>query len=179
MSNEIIHLLNTAVFICFAAGLVALPFFAVNMVRAAWSARRIGNQGLQLAQFPVKSALFFIVPIILVMIFSAIIGDEARSEAITFLSALPPTYTVYINGQPSRSPEPIVAALRSVGSRMAHHSHPTHSIRVDVQTGSGVLNLVLGRDSQNRQEYWVFYPKYKVSANNEIGRIVSAAFDEY
>ena len=52
-------------------------------------------------------------------------------------------------------------------------------IRVDIESGKGNLTLELGRDSGYAQEYWVFYPKYRVTLNNEIGRVTTAVFDEY
>jgi hypothetical protein len=52
-------------------------------------------------------------------------------------------------------------------------------IRVDIETDKGTLTLQLGRDSGYAQEYWVFYPKYRITSNNEIGRVTTPLFDEY
>jgi len=38
---------------------------------------------------------------------------------------------------------------------------------------------MLGRDSGYAQECWVFYPKYRITSNNEIGRVTTPVFDEY
>ena len=38
---------------------------------------------------------------------------------------------------------------------------------------------MLGRDSGYAQEYWVFYPKHRITSNNEIGRVTTPVFDEY
>jgi hypothetical protein len=52
-------------------------------------------------------------------------------------------------------------------------------IRVDIESEKGNLTLELGRDSGYAQEYWVFYPKYHVTSNNEIGRVTTPVFDDY
>jgi hypothetical protein len=61
----------------------------------------------------------------------------------------------------------------------AHHSHPTKRISVEVCAKSPRLLLSLGRDSDDTQEYWVFWPKYCVTTYNEIGRIRTPLFDSY
>ena len=41
------------------------------------------------------------------------------------------------------------------------------------------MTFELGRDSALPQEYWVFYPKYRVTSNYEIGRVTTPMFDQY
>lgn len=53
----------------------------------------------------------------------------------------------------------IVSAWKELAPYWAHHSHPTKRIRVDIRTDVRDLRLELGRDSENLQEYWVFYPE--------------------
>jgi hypothetical protein len=62
---------------------------------------------------------------------------------------------------------------------LGHHSHPTKKIHIEVERNGQVMNFNLGRDSQNPQEYWVFFPKYRVSSMYEIGRITTSALDGY
>jgi hypothetical protein len=63
----------------------------------------------------------------------------------------------------------IVSALQQTSSVLGHHSHPTKKIRVDINSEKGNITLELGRDSQIPEEYWVFYPKYRLTSNYEIG----------
>jgi hypothetical protein len=103
----------------------------------------------------------------------------ARRDALNFLQSLPANYTVYVNEQEIHDPDKIISSLKEITPYWAHHSHPTTRIRVDVRGDGRELRLELGRDSANPQEYWVFYSAHSVTADNEIGRITTSAFDEY
>jgi hypothetical protein len=126
-----------------------------------------------------KSIFVFVGSIALGMSLSQAIGNNARVEAFGFLSSLPASYTVTANGAPVSHPSTLVAALHSAASVLGHHSHPTKTIHVRVEANGQAITFNLGRDSQNPQEYWVFYPKYRVSSMNEIGRITTDALDGY
>jgi hypothetical protein len=110
---------------------------------------------------------------------ASIMTTYARHDALNFLQSLPEKYTVYVNQQEVRDPDKMISSLRKIAPYWAHHSHPTTKIRVDVRGSVRDLTLELGRDSDDPQEYWVFYSQHSVTANNEIGRITTSAFDEY
>jgi hypothetical protein len=117
----------------------------------------------------------FVGSILIAITIAGIMSSCSRVEALNALRNLSGNYKVNVNSEPAHDPDKIVAALKEV----AHHSHPTKMIRVDVQSEKGSLTLELGRDSGYAQEYWVFYPKYRVTSNNEIGRVTTRVFDEY
>jgi len=96
-----------------------------------------------------------------------------------FLQKLSGNYIVYINQQPVDDSDRIISALKQIAPYWAHHSHPTKRIRVDIRSDTSDLTLELGRDSDNPQEYWVFYSESGVTSNNEIGRITTPVFDGY
>jgi hypothetical protein len=54
-----------------------------------------------------------------------------------------------------------------------------HVIDVDISYGSEHMMLRLARDSGDPKEYWVFFPKYRITSTNEVARIKTAAFDSY
>lgn len=88
-------------------------------------------------------------------------------------------YTVYVNNHPARDPDKVISDVKSLAPQLGHHSHPTKRIRVEIRSEQGSLTLELDRDSGFPQQYWVFYPKYGITSNNEIGRITTPVFDEY
>jgi hypothetical protein len=177
-NNVGMNSLNVIHYCAFAAAIVALPFLLVNW----W--KYIKNQPLNRlvtvrAGFPTKSVGFFLISACIAMAAASIMTTYARHDALNFLQSLPENYTVYVNQQEVRDPDKMISSLRKIAPYWAHHSHPTTKIRVDVRGSVRDLTLELGRDSDDPQEYWVFYSQHSVTANNEIGRITTSAFDEY
>ena len=172
--------LNTLFYLVSVIPFVALPFLFVNW--AQYMKARAENRSRRVplpAKAPLKSVLFFVVPIIVAIAIAEIVAARSRVEALTYLRNMSGNYRVFVNSQPANNPDAIIAALKTTGSRMAHHSSPTKMIHVDIQSDRGDLSLQLSRDSGYGQEYWVFYPKYRITSNNEIGRITTAVFDQY
>jgi hypothetical protein len=170
--------LNVICYCAVAAAIIALPFLLVNWVRYT-KAQQVTRLVAFPPSFPTKSVNFFVIPIFIAMIAGTIITTYARYDALKFVQSLSGNYTVYVNEQQAPDPDKIISALKELAPYWAHHSHPTKRIRVDIHTDVRDLRLELGRDSQNLQEYWVFYPELDASGQNEIGRITTAAFDEY
>jgi hypothetical protein len=175
-----LEILNTLFYVLGAAAIIALPFMLVNQfkylkVRAANRSRFVPLP----AKLPVKSMIFFVGPILVAIAISEIMTSYCRTDALNFLRDLSGNYKVYVDSQPAHEPDRVVAALKAVAPQFGHHSHPTKRIRVDIQSDKGSLTLEFGRDSGYAQEYWVFYPKYSVTSNNEIGRVTTQVFDEY
>jgi hypothetical protein len=83
-----------------------------------------------------------------------------------------------VNQQKVKNPVEVIAALRELRDLPAHHSEPTHPIRLDIYDQSH-LALSLARDSDNPREYWVFYPRHWITRNNEVGHIITPVFDAY
>jgi hypothetical protein len=71
----------------------------------------------------------------------------------------------------------LVAALRGIEAHRYHHSHPTASFRVQLQTSEGPLELTLRRDSTEPREYWVYYRGFNATEINDVGAVVTGALD--
>jgi hypothetical protein len=98
-----------------------------------------------------------------------LLSHAARDEVRSRLNA---TVTeIRVNGAPAPDPERLLSALRQIQSHNYHHSHPTATYRVQLQTSEGSLELVLQRDSAEPNEYWVFYPAFETA--KDIGIVVS------
>src|SRR5713226_2116217 len=171
------RVLDAIFYLASAVGIVALPFLLVNWTRYIRSRPANKFSATNPPKRPVKSTIFFVAPILVAIGAAEIMASLSRNEALNFIRGLSGNYKVSVNYQPAPNPDSIVTALRQVSPELAHHSHPTKRIRVEIQTEKGDLTLELGRDSDFPREYWVFYPKYRVTSTNEIGRITTPAFD--
>ena len=170
------------VFYCAAAtGVTALPFLLISWLKYVTRAqsRSNGDGGRITVRFPIKSTIFFIVPMLIGITVARFMAAAAREDALKFVRELSGHYSVCVNERPVADADRIISVLKTITPYWAHHSHPTKRIRVGVYTDRGNLILELRRDSGNPQEYWVFQPEYGVTSNNEIGRITSSVFDEY
>ena len=174
------NVLDVLANILFVVPFIVLPFLLVNWVRyVKVGAENKSTFAPRPVRFPLMSVLLFVGPIIMVSVISEIMASRSRAEALSFLGGWSRNHTVYVNSQPSQDADRVVKALKEVAPQPAHHSHPTKRIRVEIESKDGNLILELGRDSSYGQEYWVFYPKYRATSENEIGRITTPVFDSY
>ena len=104
--------------------------------------------------------------------------SRARSTILKVLGAPDSELVVTVNGQLWPRNNAVLAAIRGVHARAAHHSGPDHEIHVVIRGERGELQLTLARDSDVRQEYWVFWTLQEGGPNRlEIGRIETSIFD--
>lgn len=106
-----------------------------------------------------------------------VVQFSARDELKNFLEQ--PNIEVQINGTtlPRSEADQILEELRKVENYMAHHSHPTDQLTIELIVNEETFPLSLERDSEIPTEYWIFSNKYEVTTSNEIGRIQTAIFD--
>jgi|SRR5664279_1663736 len=148
--------------VAFVAALVALPFSFYYFLRQ-----------------PIRSALLFGLPMIL--LFCVCDGSQryARDRVLETLGAFDERSQISVNATRAPNPKDVLLALKTLRPLSAHHSSPTKRINVELAEGSHHIALSLARDSSDPREYWVFYPRYYITGYNEIGRIVTPAFDNY
>jgi len=170
--------LNIICNVAFAAAIIALPFLLVNWTRYLKS-RPIHGLVAVRTGFPIKSVSFFLGAALTAGIAASVMTTYARHDVVNFLRSLSGNYVVYVNGRQIRDSDKLKSALKEIAPYSAHHSHPTKRIRIEIRSDVNDLRLELGRDSDRPQEYWVFYPQFGVTSNNEIGRITTSALDEY
>jgi len=103
----------------------------------------------------------------------------ARDE---LLAALTTSSGVIIDGQPVPDPAPVLAALRGVRHVPAHHSEPTSPVHLELTGGPHTVAVTIARDSENRNEFWVFRPgenRNNEAHGQDAGRVVSDTLDAY
>src|SRR6267142_1029030 len=138
------NILNTLFYLVSVIPFIALPFLFVNWARYMKAQAENKSRHVPVpAKVPLKSVLFFAVPIIVAITIAEIVAARSRVEALTFLRNVSGNYRVYVNAQAAKNPDAIIAALKTTGARMDHHSSPTKMIRVDIQSDRGDLSLQL------------------------------------
>jgi hypothetical protein len=161
--------------------IAALPFLFVSLSgyatrRAAWKS---GDPSARRPGYPLKSMSAFAVPVCVLLLLSAILASMVRSEVARFISDAGDGAVVRIDHEVVPNPRPILDELGRMSSYFPHHSSPKDAIEVEVESGGSVLKIVLRRDSDRPNEYWVFYPRYRATSMREIGRITTDLFDAY
>ena len=159
------------------AAVLAAPFLLINWFSYIF---RRGKTG----PFPIKSTLFFAVPVIVGLVAGWTSGSIAQFQAREFLESLSQQVSVSIDGKEVQNSGEILIALGGIKDLLAHHSSPTRNIYVDISDGPRHLRLVLARDSSDPHEYWVFGPspsKLALRANlkKDIGHVITPVFDQY
>ena len=89
---------------------------------------------------------------------------------------------VNVNGKRVPDPSVLLGALRGLGHIPGHHSSPTAPIRVDLLVGVDTTPLVLARDSQRPDEFWVYRPGpnwHNDPLGQDAGRIRSVTLDTF
>jgi len=165
---------------------LVLPFVALILLmisaRKCWMRYRVRTikKDYHLSVgFPFKSLVFFLASIGLLLLLCDLIKLTVRKNVITFLDNVSPEATVTINGQLIVNPLQVIGELRKVYPFLGHGSHDTNRFRIEVIDNKRRLILELGRDSRRDREYWVFYPEYRYTSSNDIGRITTSFFDDY
>lgn len=168
---SVLDILVSGLWLWIVLNLIVFPVFLV------WSLFKRRPNSRILATALWLSGLFA-TPILLIFLFSGLVSRQAKSEFDKFVGDHNQV-VIYIDGRPAAESMQALAALESMRQVEGHHSHPMNKILVELRSGSDKLLLVLGRDSDFPQEYWIFYPRYRSSNSNEIGRITTPAFDGY
>jgi hypothetical protein len=160
------------------AALVALLFFVRNSMKYSAASRAAQADGAH-PEYPVKSTGFFMAPILICLLLAAYRTATAKYDTLNFMNNLSNNYSILVEDQPVSDREQFLAALRTLSTLSAHHSHPTRRIHVRILDEQQELALELGRDSGRPQEYWVYRPDSRITNLNDIGRIVTPVFDKY
>ena len=163
----------------FAAALIALPFFDYNWLAYVIRRARAEPRLRPLIRKPIGSVLFFMIPVIVTLLVGETSKSIGHDQVMGALESFRSDYQLRVNGRPVGNPDQVLAILKTLRWIFPHHSHPTRRIDVEVSDQSQDLLLWVCRDSDNPREYWVFYPKYLITAHNEVGRIVTPFFDRY
>jgi len=85
---------------------------------------------------------------------------------------------LYVEGSRIQEPEAYLRSLQEVKWFMvAHHSRPiAPSINMELRSAQGVFRVRLQRDFDREDECWVFSPDYRLTQDNDVGRVHAGPF---
>jgi hypothetical protein len=134
--------------------------------------------------FPLKSTLFFALPVIIGLLAAGVSTLIAQCEVAEFLASVSDQYTISIDGHLTQNRHEVLDTLKQFTNLPAHHSSPTRELHVDISDSRRHLELWVARDSSDPYEYWVFAPSpsklaSRVTMKKDIGHIRTSVFDEY
>ena len=120
---------------------------------------------------------FFIIPIMSSFIISLIMTGLSHQEFSSFIGNIDKEYSIQINNKTVQNPKKFLNELTKMSFIPAHHSYPIKKFKFKIKDKDGELELSIGQDSQIKNEYWIFYPKYRHTGANELGRIRTNIFE--
>jgi len=182
MQGMLMLFLDNVISWVFPVTLVSVPFLLVNWFRYIKSIndrKNLGEVVFQFEGFPFKSVLAFLCPILFIVLSSSIMTSTIKSQVVEFLSHAGADAVVSVEGNAVDDSKTMIRELQKISTSLGHHSHPEKTIHVTIVSNGRTLRLNLGQDSERSNEYWVFYPQYKHTSMNELGRITTTVFDSY
>jgi hypothetical protein len=158
---------------------LVIAFVMVPVTLFTWPGSRVRGQILSSSRVANVSMFTFMISVAVGMCASWISTQITQNFVIKELESVHDAYRISINGKTAPNGQQVLLALKSLQWTPPHHSDSTKRIGIDLFYDSHHLVLSLGRDSGDPREYWVFYPNYRITAMNEIGRIKTSIFDGY
>ena len=153
---------------------VAVVLWAIAFGAAVCSERRRPLGAPQhVSRLFARAATGFLIIVLSLCAASVFLTRAALDEVRPRLNAA--MTEIRVDGSPAPDPERLLEALRQIRSRSYHHSHPTTTHRIELQTAEGPLELLLRRDSTVPNEYWVFYSGFEKA--DDIGTVVTDLLD--
>jgi hypothetical protein len=172
-----VSVLDFVYVIALLMAVVAAPFLLIG-----WSNSLSHPKGQR--PFPLKSTLFFAIPILVGMLAAGISTLIAQCEVAEFLESVSDHYAVSIDGHVAQNRQEVLNTLKQFANLPAHHSHPNRELHVEISDPPRRMRLWLGRDSDDPHEYWVFAPSpsklaARAALKKDIGHVKTSVFDAY
>ena len=113
-----------------------------------------------------------------VSLFALTIGSSFAAFAVTRSAANQEIDTklesgvisVLIDGVALQEPDDLIKALLTSCDTNFRRSHPEAKYDVLIHTHAGLLMLKMGQDSVVKSDYWIFYPRFGLTRENEVRR---------
>jgi hypothetical protein len=175
LRRSCLYWIDQGIIVLFVSAFIALLIsFALGVRSLIWGRKKY-------FRFQGVAIFAFVIPFLAAFLLSEILSSYSYREAKNFLADIGEAYQISINGEFTEEKAEVLAMLHNMDNRpfQAHKSHPTKRIKIAIGEHGEVLKLELGRDSQLPREYWVFYPKYENTRENEIARVTTSILDRY
>lgn len=159
-----------------AINAVALPFVigfgVLSLVALAVTFAWPGERVVGLGKSGIIAACLFVVcgAFLGELTVIHVITAAARSEVATVLDAH--HLDVRIEGEGPLRADGVAAALRRFDTVKPDHSDKSDArIAIDVRTERGDVRLDLSQDTEDPDNFWVFYPTYRLTRLQQIGHV--------
>ncbi len=122
--------------------------------------------------FAIFSVLFFVHYAVL----SITIDYKARAEIRYLLSQVNVEQTIIrFNGieVTEKEKEDIVANLKQIKPQGSNRNAGHNETKCEILYEGQIMNLILEQDSNVQNQFWVYYPKYRLTTRNSIGGFYS------
>jgi hypothetical protein len=86
---------------------------------------------------------------------------------------------IYVNNELVNDPLNKLDAFRNIDNNNYHHSSPMQRFDVKIVNLNDSIIITLKRDSNIKNEYWLYDNRYELTQDHELGKIITNAFDNY
>ena len=118
--------------------------------------------------------LFVIIIFFQAFMMAGVMNMKSRQHVRSILSDIDPKKVeIKIGGIETKYRDDWFNAIKCIRIGTGSHSHSEDEQEFVISDSESTLVLKIGRDSDRDDEFWVFYPKYYATKNNEIGRFRS------
>ena len=113
----------------------------------------------------------FVFGLIMISLQTAILS-KIRSEILEIL-ADPQTQLITSRNDFEILPQDLKKELLKIQDISTNHSHPEEEKTIEVISPKGIFKITIARDSNNKNQFWIFTDKYEFSKEDEIGKVNS------
>jgi hypothetical protein len=104
-----------------------------------------------------------------------VVGWLALREMLPMVTAEP--RAAWVDGRAFLNVRALAEQFQFLKHPPARPSQALAPFKAVIETAAGKIEFLLGRDSENRRDYWVFYPRYTATRAHAIGLISTDLLD--
>ncbi|EOX1767263.1 hypothetical protein ACPDME_003480 [Vibrio cholerae] len=104
-------------------------------------------------------------------IISVMLFFSQKYQIRTLLSKELSAYSFVIESHEEFNESKLLDALKNRKYVTTHKARPLSKSKVRIVVNYGEIELLLAEDSKNSSLFWVYYPKYRYSRLNPIGKV--------
>lgn len=101
-----------------------------------------------------------------------IIIRKIRNEVVEILSD-PKTQIITSRNDFEILPNELKKELLKIQDISPNHTGPEDKKPIEVISSKGIFKIFIGRDSANKNQFWIFTDRYEFGKEQEIGRVTS------
>ncbi|GAA4162977.1 hypothetical protein GCM10022217_31320 [Chryseobacterium ginsenosidimutans] len=108
----------------------------------------------------------------IMIVLQTVILKKIKDEVLEILSDLK-TQLIVSRNDFEILPHDLKKELLKIQDIPTNHSHPEDEKTIEVISPKGIFKITIARDSNNKNQFWIFTDKYEFSKKSEIGKVNS------